>query len=57
MERIRSVLSPTFALSPTTRGPYLHRWHLAPGLRAAEDEAIAAARIPAVGVRFTGVRR
>ena len=57
VERIRSVLSHAFALSPATRGPYLHRWYLTPDFRAPENEAIAAGTIPAVGVRFTGVRR
>ena len=57
VERIRAVLEPAFALSAPTRGPYLHRWYLTPGHLTPEEDAIAAGRIPAVGVRFTGVRR
>ncbi len=57
VERIRAVLAPAFELSPVERGPYLHRWELGPALLPAEEEAIAAGRLPAVGVRFTGVRR
>jgi SAM-dependent methyltransferase len=57
VERIRAVLSPAFGLGPATRGAYLHRWQLTPDFRSPEDEAIAAGTIPAVGVRFTGVRR
>ena len=57
VERIRAVLAPAFDLGPVERGPYLHRWELGPALLPAEEEAIAAGRLPAVGVRFTGVRR
>ena len=57
IERIRAALSAPFELGPGERGPYLHRWDLAPALQRAEEEAIAAGRLPAVGVRFTGVRR
>jgi SAM-dependent methyltransferase len=55
--RIRAALAPAFELTAPAPGPYLHRWDLAPGLRDAEQAAIAARRLPAVGVRFTGVRR
>ena len=57
IDAIRAALSAAFALDPAERGPYLHRWDLAPDLQGAEEESIAAGRVPAVGVRFTGVRR
>ena len=57
VETIRAALSPAFALGPSATGAYLHRWDLAPGLQGAEEAAIAAGRLPAVGVRFTGERR
>jgi SAM-dependent methyltransferase len=55
--RIVGALSPAFALEQPVRGPYLHRWHLPPGLLGAEEAAIAAGEIPQVGVRFVGRRR
>jgi SAM-dependent methyltransferase len=57
VERIRAVLEPAFALSAPTRAPYLHRWHLTPAQLAPENAAIADGRIPALGIRFTGLRR
>ncbi|HWM11002.1 MAG TPA: methyltransferase domain-containing protein [Solirubrobacteraceae bacterium] len=54
--RIRAALAPWFALGEPVPGPYLYRWELPPGLRAAEEDAIAAGRIPAVGVRLMGRR-
>jgi len=57
VDRIRAALSPAFELGPSARGPYLHRWDLAPEYQRPEEEAIAAGRLPAVGVRFTGLRR
>ena len=36
--------------------PYLHRWHLEPGLLDAEEEAIAAGEVPLTGARFIAVR-
>jgi SAM-dependent methyltransferase len=57
VERIRAALAPAFELSPTAAGPYLHRWDLTITLKHAEEDAIARKRLPAVGVRFTGVRR
>ena len=55
--RIRAALSAPFELSAVERGPYLHRWDLDPALERVERQAIAAGRLPAVGIRFTGVRR
>ena len=55
--RIVAALSPAFALGEPVRGPYLHRWHLPPGLLEAEEAAIAIGKIPRVGVRFVGRRR
>jgi SAM-dependent methyltransferase len=57
IERIRAALSAPFELSAGERGAYLHRWDLAPALDRVEEREIAAGRLPAVGVRFTGVRR
>ena len=57
VDRIRAALSRAFELGPSARGPYLHRWDLAPEYQRPEEEAIAAGRLPAVGVRFTGLRR
>jgi hypothetical protein len=54
---IRAALERAFALDPGEAGPYLYRWDLGPELQDAEEEAIAAGRLPAVGVRFTGERR
>jgi 2-polyprenyl-3-methyl-5-hydroxy-6-metoxy-1,4-benzoquinol methylase len=36
--------------------PYLHRWHLEPGLRDAEVELIAAGGLPETGARFVATR-
>jgi SAM-dependent methyltransferase len=52
---VRAALEPWFELTEPVPGPYLYRWSLPPGLRGAEEAAIAAGEIPAVGVRFTGV--
>ena len=57
IERIRAALAPAFELTAPQRGPYLHRWDLAPELQRSEEAAIARSEIPAVGVRFTGRRR
>jgi SAM-dependent methyltransferase len=45
-----------FEVGEPVRGPYLHRWEIDPGLRTAEEEAIAAGRIPATGARFIATR-
>jgi SAM-dependent methyltransferase len=54
---IRAALAPAFARGACERVPYMYRWELEPELSGAEREAIAAGRMPAVGARFTGVRR
>jgi SAM-dependent methyltransferase len=57
VRRLVETLSPWFALGEPVRGAYLHRWHLEPGLRDAEERLVAAGRLPAVGARLVGVRR
>jgi SAM-dependent methyltransferase len=57
LARLRELLDRAFALGDTERVPYLHRWHLEPGLYDAEAAEIAAGRLPTVGARFTGTRR
>ncbi len=57
VEAIAAALAPHFDVGGTVRGTYLHRWHLPPGLRAAEEELVGAGRLPAVGVRVVGRRR
>ncbi|CAN5899996.1 hypothetical protein BH23ACT8_BH23ACT8_06270 [soil metagenome] len=51
------ALSEWFRLGEPVRGPHLHRWELPPGLQAAEEQLIAAGRLPAIGVRLVGTRR
>jgi SAM-dependent methyltransferase len=57
LARVCDALARDFALAEPVRGPYLHRWHLEPGLRDAEERLIAAGRLPAVGARLVGTRR
>ena len=57
LDGVREALAPHFALGEPVRGPYLHRWHLPPGLRDAEERLIGAGRLPATGARLVGVRR
>jgi SAM-dependent methyltransferase len=45
-----------FALGALTRGPYLYRWDLPPGLRGAEEQLIAAEQLPATGAQFIATR-
>jgi SAM-dependent methyltransferase len=52
-----AALAPHFELGEPVRGPYLHRWHLPPGLRENEERLIGAGRLPATGARLVGVRR
>jgi 2-polyprenyl-3-methyl-5-hydroxy-6-metoxy-1,4-benzoquinol methylase len=46
-----------FDLGDAERVPYLHRWHLEPGLRDDEVGLIEAGRLPATGVRFVAMSR
>ena len=57
LRRLRAVLAEWFELGEPVRGPYLHRWDLPPGLLDAEEELIAAGRLPATGARLVGTRR
>jgi len=57
LDAMQAALEPWFALGPAVRGPYLYRWELSPALRGAEEELVAAGRLPAVGVRIVGTRR
>jgi SAM-dependent methyltransferase len=56
LDRIRAALGPWLTLEPPARVPYLHRWHLPPGLCGEEERLIAAGELPATGARFTGAR-
>jgi SAM-dependent methyltransferase len=56
LARVREELSPYFGFGEPWRGPYLHRWHLAPGRRGEEEDLIAAGRLPATGARLVGFR-
>jgi SAM-dependent methyltransferase len=57
VSRLVSELAPRFHLGPPVRGAYLYRWDLPPGLRSAEEDLIARARLPATGARLVGIRR
>ncbi len=57
LDAVLEARAPHFALGEPVRGPYLHRWHLPPGLRDAEERLIGAGRLPATGARLVGVRR
>jgi SAM-dependent methyltransferase len=57
VQKVYEALGEWFELGPMTRGPYLHRWGLEPGLRDQEERLIAASELPATGIRFTGRRR
>ena len=57
LAELQDGLAPSFELSLPIRGSYLYRWYLHDGLRAAEEALIVAGELPAVGARFSGVRR
>jgi SAM-dependent methyltransferase len=57
LARVMDELAAGFALGEPVRGPYLHRWWVGQGLRAAEEELIAAGSLPATGARVVGIRR
>jgi 2-polyprenyl-3-methyl-5-hydroxy-6-metoxy-1,4-benzoquinol methylase len=54
---IRERLSDAgFEVGESEPVPYLHRWHLEPGLLDAETELIASGSLPLTGARFVAVR-
>jgi SAM-dependent methyltransferase len=57
LDAVRDALAPHFALGEPVRGPYLHRWHLPPGLREAEERLIGEGRLPATGARLVARRK
>jgi SAM-dependent methyltransferase len=57
LDDVIAALAPHFALGEPVRGPYLHRWHLPPGLRETEERLIGEGRLPATGARLVGIRR
>jgi ubiquinone/menaquinone biosynthesis C-methylase UbiE len=57
LRAVVEALTPGFEVGPPIRGPYLYRWNLNESLRAAEEELIAQARLPAVGARLLARRR
>lgn len=57
LSAMRAALEEWFELGEPAYGPYLYRWHLPPGLRALEEEQIAAGRLPATGARLVGRRK
>ena len=54
---VREALHAHFDVGEAVPGPYLHRWHLPPGLRDTEERLIGEGRLPAVGARLVAVRR
>ena len=57
LDAVRDALAPHFALGEPVRGPYLHRWHLPPGLRETEERLIGEGRLPATGARLVARRK
>jgi SAM-dependent methyltransferase len=57
LDDVLAALTPHFELGEPVRGPYLHRWHLPPGLRELEERLIGDGRLPATGARIVGIRR
>ena len=56
LDAVLAALAPHFTLGEPVRGPYLHRWHLPPGLRETEERLIGCRRLPATGARLVGIR-
>lgn len=57
VELIRDKLADAgFEVGDAERSPYLHRWHLEPGLREAEVEQIEGGRLRATGARFVATK-
>lgn len=54
---LHEVLSEHFLIGAPIPGPYLHRWHLPPGLREVEIDLIGRGELPPTGARMLGVRR
>jgi SAM-dependent methyltransferase len=57
VDTLLEALVPYFHLGSPVWGPYLHRWHLPPGLRDVEVDLIGSGKLPATGARMVGVRR
>jgi SAM-dependent methyltransferase len=57
LDDVLAALRPHFELGEPVRGPYLHRWHLPPGLRESEERLIGTGALPATGARLVGIRR
>ena len=57
LDDVLAALAPHFSLGEPVRGPYLHRWHLPPGLRENEERLIGEGALPATGARVVGIRR
>jgi hypothetical protein len=57
LDTVREALAPYFDLGEPVRGPYLHRWHLPPGLRESEERLIGEGKLPATGARIVSTRR
>ena len=57
LDDVLAALAPHFALGEPVRGPYLHRWHLPPGLREVEERLIGSGDLPATGARLVGIRK
>ena len=56
LDDVLAALAPHFTLGEPVRGPYLHRWHLPPGLREVEERLIGSGDLPATGARLVGIR-
>jgi 2-polyprenyl-3-methyl-5-hydroxy-6-metoxy-1,4-benzoquinol methylase len=52
-----SLTAAGFEVGDLQTRPYLHRWHLEPGLLDAEAKLIASGELPVTGARFIALRR